>query len=56
MVGVNDLGDINNLAYLLQYDSVYRAFPAKVTVEGGGLVVGDKRINVTSERERGLDT
>jgi len=59
VVGVNDLGSIDNLAYLLQYDSVYRAFPAKVAVEGGGLVVGDpstslgagKRIHFTSEKD-----
>lgn len=51
VVGINDLGDLNNLAYLLQYDSVYRTFPAKVAVEGGGLVVGGKKINVTSEKD-----
>lgn len=26
VVAINDLGDVNNLAYLLQYDSVYRVF------------------------------
>ncbi len=51
IVGINDLGDINNLAYLLAYDSVYRRFPHPVRVENGQLVVGDKRIHVTSEKD-----
>lgn len=33
VVAVNDLGDINNLAYLLQYDTVYRVSPFDVTAE-----------------------
>jgi glyceraldehyde 3-phosphate dehydrogenase len=30
IVAINDLGDLENLAYLLKYDSVYRAFPGEV--------------------------
>jgi len=30
IVAINDLGDIENLAYLLKYDSVYRQFPAEI--------------------------
>jgi glyceraldehyde 3-phosphate dehydrogenase len=33
VVAVNDLGDIHNLAYLLQYDTVYRVSPFDVTAE-----------------------
>ncbi len=51
IVGINDLGDAKNLAYLLQYDSVYRAFPAKVVAENGGLNVGDKRVHFSSEKD-----
>ncbi len=51
VVAINDLGDINNLAYLLKYDSVYRQFPGQVSVEGGELVVGAKRIKVTAEKD-----
>lgn len=51
IVGINDLGDANNLAYLLQYDSVYRTFPAIVKAENGGLSVGSKRVHVTSEKD-----
>ncbi|OGC85042.1 type I glyceraldehyde-3-phosphate dehydrogenase [Candidatus Adlerbacteria bacterium RIFCSPHIGHO2_12_FULL_53_18] len=51
IVGINDLGDAQNLAYLLQYDSVYRAFPHKVRAENGGLTVGDKRVHFSSEKD-----
>lgn len=51
IVGINDLGDANNLAYLLQYDSVYRTFPYAVRAENGGLTVGDKRVHVSSEKD-----
>ena len=59
IIAINDLGDINNLAYLLQYDSVYRTFVQKVSVDSGQLVVGDpssplgasKRIHVTTEKD-----
>lgn len=44
IVGVNDLGNIDNLAYLLQYDSVYRTFSESVKVQGDHIVVGDASI------------
>ncbi len=51
VVAVNDLGTIESLAYLLRYDSVYRQFPAPVSVEGSDLVVGAKRIKVLAQKE-----
>ncbi len=51
IVAINDLGDVETLAYLLKYDSVYRQFPGQVSVEGGELVVGAKRIKVTAEKD-----
>lgn len=53
IVAINDLGDIENLAYLLAHDSVYRNFPGQVSVEAGGkaLMIGAKRVVVTSEKE-----
>lgn len=51
IVGINDLGELQNLAYLLKYDSVYREFPGQVSVGSGELVVGAKRIKVTSEKD-----
>jgi len=51
IVAVNDLGDIENLAYLLQYDSVYGRFPHDVTVADGMLVIDGKKIAFVQERE-----
>jgi glyceraldehyde 3-phosphate dehydrogenase len=61
VVAVNDLGDVENLAYLLRYDTVYGRAPFEVSVdpapsvEGAGdahaLVVGGRRVRFLSERE-----
>lgn len=51
IVAVNDLGNIDNLAYLLKYDSVYGRMGAPVAAEGGALVVGAKRIRFLSEKD-----
>ncbi len=44
IVAVNDLGNVENLAYLLKYDTVYRMFDKSVEVKGGKLVVDGKPI------------
>ena len=49
IVAINDLGDLNNLAYLLRYDSVYREFPGQISVEEGALKIGAKSISVTKK-------
>ena len=36
IVAINDLGDIENLAYLLKYDSVYRAFSYEISIQKAG--------------------
>jgi glyceraldehyde 3-phosphate dehydrogenase len=51
IVAVNDLGDINNLAYLLQYDSAYGRAPFEVVVEGSSLKVMGKTIAFVQERD-----
>lgn len=51
IVAVNDLGSIDNLAYLLTYDSVYGRAPFTVEVKGNTLVVGGKTITFVQERE-----
>jgi glyceraldehyde 3-phosphate dehydrogenase len=51
VVAINDLGDLENLAYLLQYDSVYGRSQFSVETKDGALHVGDKKINFTQERE-----
>ncbi len=51
VVAINDLGNIDNLAYLLEYDTTYGRTPYGVTVENGALVVDGKKVIYTSERE-----
>ena len=46
IVAINDLADINNLAYLLRYDSVQRKLQQKVTVNGDTLRIGDHGIKI----------
>lgn len=41
------------LAYLLQYDTVYRKFEMKVTAEGDGISVDGKKIPTTQEADPG---
>ena len=50
VVAVNDLLDVEHLAYLLKYDSVHGQFKGTVDVKDGNLVVNDKTIRVSAER------
>jgi len=51
VVAINDLLDVDHLAYLLKYDSVHGRFNGKVDVRDGKLYVNDKYIRVTAERD-----
>lgn len=51
VVAINDLLDVDHLAYLLKYDSVHGRFAGKVEVKEGKLYVNDKYIRVTAERD-----
>lgn len=51
VVAINDLGDLENLAYLLRHDSVYRDFAGQVSVAEGALMVGAKRIDFVQEKD-----
>jgi len=48
-VGINDITDAKTLGHLLKYDSVHRAYPGDVVVDGNNLVVDGKNIPVTAE-------
>jgi glyceraldehyde 3-phosphate dehydrogenase len=50
IVAVNDLLEINHLAYLLKYDSVHGRFSGSVEVDGDCLIIDNKRILITAER------
>lgn len=51
IVAVNDLGAIDNLAYLLQYDTVYGRSPFSVSQSEKGLTVNGKEVTFLSERD-----
>ena len=51
VVAINDLLDVEHLAYLLKYDSVHGRFDGEVEVKDGNLVVDGKSIRVTAERD-----
>ena len=50
-VGINDLASLDDLAYLLKYDSVHGWYPRKVDVDDGSILVDDERIAFSSERD-----
>ncbi len=51
VVAINDLLEPEYLAYMLQYDSVHGRFKGTITVDGNTLVVNDKRIRLTQEKD-----
>jgi len=51
IVAINDLGDIENLAYLLKYDTVYGRYDKNVEVKNGNLVVEGREIKVLQVKE-----
>ncbi|MDO6428852.1 type I glyceraldehyde-3-phosphate dehydrogenase [Thalassotalea sp. 1_MG-2023] len=50
IVGINDLIDVEYMAYMLKYDSTHGRFKGTVDVEGGQLIVNGKTVRVTAER------
>jgi len=51
VVAINDLIDVEYLAYMLRYDSTHGRFDGDVSVENGQLVVNGQRIRITAERD-----
>jgi len=50
VVGINDIIDVEYMAYMLKYDSTHGPFSGTVSVENGALVVNGNKIRVTAER------
>ena len=50
VVAINDLLEVDYLAYMLKYDSVHGEFKGDVSVEDGMLVVNGNKIRITAER------
>ena len=50
VVGINDLLDVDYLAYMLKYDSVHGQFDGTVDVKDGKLIVNGNEVRITAER------
>ena len=50
IVGINDLIDVEYMAYMLRYDTMHGKFDGTVEIKDGKLVVNGKEIRVTAER------
>lgn len=51
VVAINDLVDVDYMAYMLKYDSTHGRFPGKIEVKDGQLVVDDFVIRVTAQKD-----
>lgn len=51
LVAVNDLGSLENLAYLLKYDTVYKRAPFPVEAKDGKLMINGKEVAFCSEKD-----
>lgn len=51
LVAVNDLGSLENLAYLLKYDTVYGKAPFAVETRDGSLFIDGKEVKFLSEKD-----
>jgi len=51
VVGINDLMDVDYIAYMLRYDSTHGRFQGAVEVQNGNLVVNGQPIRISSERD-----
>ena len=51
VVGVNDLLDIDHLAYLLKYDSVHGTYDGTIEVKGNNLIVDGHSVCISAERD-----
>lgn len=54
VVAINDLMEMDLLAYLLKYDSVHGTFKKEISIEGNHLIIDGKKIRVTSEKNPAL--
>jgi glyceraldehyde 3-phosphate dehydrogenase len=51
IVGINDLIEVDYMAYMLKYDSTHGRFNGEVSVDNGSLVVNGKKIRVTAAKD-----
>lgn len=51
VVAINDLIDVDYMAYMLRYDTIHGGFKGTIEVKDGKLVVNGKPIRITSEKD-----
>src|SRR5512145_1922278 len=51
VVGINDLIDVEYMAYMLRYDTIHGGFKGSVAVKDGKLVVNGNAIRITAEKD-----
>ena len=51
VVAINDLIDVDYMAYMLKYDSTHGKFDGDVLVKAGNLIVNGHTIRVTAEKD-----
>ena len=51
LVAVNDLVGVENLAYLLRFDTVYGRYPKSVVADGSDLVVAGRKVRTLRSRD-----
>ena len=51
LVAINDLGTVENLAYLLKYDTVYGIAPFSIGQKEGALVIDGTDVRFLSEKD-----
>ena len=51
VVAINDLLDVDHLAYLLKYDSVHGTCSASIEINEGHLIIDGKTVRITAERD-----
>jgi glyceraldehyde 3-phosphate dehydrogenase len=51
LVAVNDIAPLDNLIYLLKYDSVHGKYQQPIRQDGQQIVVGDQKISVYQEKD-----
>lgn len=51
IVGINDLIDLDYMAYMLRYDTIHGRFKGTIDIKDGKLVVNGHPIRVTSEKD-----
>lgn len=54
IVAINDLGSIENLAYLLKYDTAYGKYDKEISFDQNNLIVDGKTIPVIAEKDPNL--